>query len=630
MRRIIWGIFGSIVLATVAQAKWATFAEAPLKVSYERNIRVNKDGTMQELRKIQYEILKEPGRDFAANYTLQYNGANEKIKILAAKTIYQGKEYPLAKNLLEDKPLASAHGGFDQKRQILLAFPKVEIGAKIVLEYSITITEVPVPGFYATIFDFGHEEFVAKARIKLYSQLPLHIQVNDPEKVLRITKDKSDKFHKLDIVLTRSLYKAFINEAVDNVVNYKYLTWVSVSSLTNWQELARKLAHQYSKVFTQSLPKDFVKIAEKATRKKGAIAQINTVTALLNDKIQYMGDWRTVRGAIIPRDLAKISATQLGDCKDFAAATAAILAKLDYKAQLILVRRGVGNFYPQSLPNIAAFNHALVKVTTQNGQVYWLDPTNFQSMAGGIFPDIAGKMTLVLDQKHPSYERIATINPQHAQIVVQREIEIMDDNKIIESGKITMKNEVAYGLTGVMLRMSAETVKDYIYYQLSHSRLEEKNKKKLQLPDLTSRIVKDIVFNYSFVKENGLFKTNLGQALKLTYESLVKFFDVAQDYVTDVVIAVPMTYKRHTVIKNVKARNIAALNKEITTSWLSVSRSCKLHDQDLQIDDTIVIYKNLIPNAELKTPQFLALKNSLEKDFREVAVVFSSILDLGD
>lgn len=623
MKRIIWGIFCSMVLITATQARWASFADAPLKTSYEIAVKVNKDGTMQELKKIQYEILKEQGRDIVAHYALRYNSASEKIKILTAKTIYQGKEYPLAIDLLEDKPLASAHRGFDQKRQILLAFPKAEIGAKIVLEYSITTTEVPIPGFYATVFDFGHKEYVTKARIKLDSKIPLHILVNDPEKVLRITKN--DNLHKLDIVLTRPLFKGFINELAGNVINYKYLTWVSVSSLTSWQQLAQKLAQQYAKVFTQTLPKDFARIAAKAAQEKGAIAQINMVTSLLNDKIKYLTDLRTVKGRIIPRALAEISATQLGDCKDFSAATAAILSKLGYKVQLVLVRRGVGDFYPQSLPDLHAFNHMIVKVTAPNGQVYWIDPTNFQSMAGGIFPDIAGKMALIVDQKNPGYEKIANINPQHAQATLQYEVEIVSDNKIVESGKMILKNEMAYSLIGAGLLASTETIKDTIYYHLSGSILEGKNKKKLQLPDLSSRIVKDIVIDYSFVRENGLFKTNLGSALQLTYDILFKFFNVTQDYVTDLLVDMPHTYKRHIVIKDVKVDNIAALNKELKTPWLYVSRKCKLHNHDVQIDETIVVYKNLITNAELKTPQFLALKNGLEKDFREVAVVFSGI-----
>ncbi|CAL7962774.1 DUF3857 domain-containing protein [Gammaproteobacteria bacterium] len=621
--KLIWCVL-FIIISASAQAKWAGIENAQIKTSFDQDISVNKDGTIKETLTEQSEILKEPGRDFAANYTLQYNGHSEKIKILEAKTIYKGKEYKLDKNLIEDKPLASAHGGFDQRRQILLAFPKAEIGAKIFLKYNKTITEVPLDKFYANVFTFGYRCFIYKEHIKLHSQIPLHIIVNDPEKVLNITKDKDDNFHNMEITLTKSLYKEAINEPQSNIVNNKYWTWVSVSSLTKWEDLAARFGQLYTKVFTQPLPQDFIKTADLAAQKKDEVEQINTVTSLLNDKVQYMGDWRTIKGSFIPRSLDKISETQLGDCKDFAASTAAILTKLGYKAQVAVVRRGIRDFYPESLPDIGAFNHAFVKVTNKQGRVLWIDPTNFQSMADGIFPDIANKMALILDLKHPSYEKVASIDPQHAKSISTRQIEVINDSKIIESGNVTLKNEVAYNLTGATLQTSEATIKDYIYNFLSHSRLEEKNKKNLQLPDLKSRIVKDISFNYTFEQENRVLKTNLGQALKLTYDSLENFFDISQDSVTDIVVDAPYTSTKQTIIKNINVQNIESLNKEIKTPWLYVARKCSLNsNRDLQIDDTIVVYKNLIANTELKTPEFIKLKDDLEKNFKDVAVVFT-------
>jgi predicted transglutaminase-like cysteine proteinase len=622
--KLIWcAIF--IIISTSAQAKWATYDDAAIKASTNEKTDVDSSGKTKETLEAQFEILKEPGRNIAANFPLVYNGASEKIKILEAKTIYKGKEYKLNKDLIEDKPLASTPGGFDQKRQILLAFPKAEVGAKIVLKYVKTTSEVPLDKFYADVFWFGDLMYMEKARVKLHSQIPLHIRVNDPEKVLRITKDADNNFHNLEIILTKPLYRVAINEPATNIVNNKYLTWVSVSSLTKWEDLALRFAPLYAKVFTQSLPPDFIKIADMAAQKTNEIDQINTVTSLLNDKIQYMGDWRTIKGAFVPRSLDKISKTQLGDCKDFAASTAAILAKLGFKAQVAIVRRGVRAFYPDSLPDIAAFNHAFVKVTNKQGKIYWIDPTNFQSMADGTFPDITNKIALIIDRKQPSYEKVASINSEHAQILSARQIEIVNDNKIIVNGNLTLKNEEAYPLIGAALQTSETNIKDILFNQLSGTTLEEKNKINLQLPDLKSRIVKDISFKYTFEQENGILKTNLGQAMNLIYSTLANFFAVAQDYIADILIYdTPFSASKQTIIKNIKAQNVESLNKEIKTPWLYVSRKCSLNsNRDLQIDDTIVVYKNLIPNEDIKSPEFIKLKDDLEKNFKDVAVVFN-------
>lgn len=623
MKRLIFWIFFWTTLLTVAEAKWANDADAPIKISYEQTIAIDNSGAVQGINEIEIEILKEPGRNLVANYTLKYNGDSEKIAILAAKTMFQGKAYQLDQSLIEDKPLASSHGGFDQTRQILLAFPKAEVGAKIYLKYTFTQKEVPLDKFYAATYFFGYRELVTKSHLKLHSKLPLHLLVNDPKKVLQITKDSDDNFHHLEITLTKPLYQAVINEPLTNVVNNNYLTWISISSLNQWQDLAARFSLHYTTVFKQSLPKEFLEIAKLARQQKNRVEQINTVTSLLNDKIQYLGDWRSIKGRMVPRDLAQISKTQLGDCKDFAAATAAILTKLGYQAQIALVRRGIRNFYPHSLPDLNAFNHALVKVTDKQGKIYWVDPTNFQSMADGIFPDIANKMALILDPQQPGYEKTATINPEHARITAKRQLAIAKDNKIIENGKMTLENEEACELTGATLKTSEETIKEVLLDYLSGSRLENNHRKSLQLPDLNSRIVKEISFKYSFEQENRLLKTNLGQGIKLTYDSLVSFFDLSQDQVADILLDAPFKITRQTIIKNIQVKNIASLNQEIKTPWLAVARKCSFNEHDLQIDDTVIVHTNFIANEELKKPEFTALKNKLEQNFKNVVVVFS-------
>jgi hypothetical protein len=316
MKNLILHLLFWTLASTSIQAKWATLEDAPIKTSYNQEITVNKDGGSKSLVELQFEILKEPGRDIAANYTLKYNEASDKVKILEAKTTYKGKEYNLDKSLIQDKPLASSHGGFDQIRQILLAFPKAEIGANIFLKYELTTTEVPLADFYSNLFYFGNGKYITQNHIKLKSQLPLHVMVNDPEKVLKITKDANDNFHELDITLTKPLYQGFINESSQSILNPKHLTWVSVSSLDKWEDLSARWGQQYTKVYTQTLPKVFEQIADIAAQKKDEVEQINTVTSLLNDRIQYMGDWRTIKGGYIPRSLDKIIETQAAKTRE--------------------------------------------------------------------------------------------------------------------------------------------------------------------------------------------------------------------------------------------------------------------------------------------------------------------------
>ncbi len=626
MKRLILMVFLWLIFLIPVYAKWSLIADAPTRSSYNKEITVNRDGTATAVEEISKVILTEIGRSQDANMVLYYNADSEKIELLGAKTVYKGKEYQLDKNLVEDKPLASSPDGFDQYRQLLLAFPRAEIGAKVYAKYKSLIKKPLLDNFYADVFQFGNGELVANARIKINSKLPLYVLVNDPEHCLRITKSKTKEIYSLEIVLTKEVYKAVNNEPGAVIINHKHIPWVAVSSVAQWEDFAAKYGQLIAKVYTQKLPPDFVKILNAAKKKSNEVDQINTVTSLLNDKIRFMGDWRTVSGRYVPRDLDKISKTQLGDCKDFAAATAAVLTKLGFKAQVAVTMRGLTQTSWEILPSFYAFNHAIVKVTTQAGKIYWVDPTNFESMADGIFPDIAGKRALVFDTQTPSYEKIPEIDYRRAVTGLKRQLKILNDNKVVESGSLILQNECTPGLVGSALKVSNEAIKSAIFYALAGgTSIDEKDKKEMRLSKLDSRIVKDITVAYRFERENEVLQTNAGSALKLTYAGVIpNIYNISQDNVADVLIdGFPSTMTRQTIIKNVTVRNVAALNKELETPWIKIKRACRFNaDNDLQIDDTVVLYKNLISSQDFKKPEFVALKKWLKGNFNDVIIVF--------
>lgn len=626
MLRVICVLY-LIVTANISHAKWAGFEEASIKIDINnQNIIVKKDGTFETIIEESFEILKESGRDKAAHYTLYYDGDSQKIEVLEAKTIYQGKEYPIDPKFIEDKPLASSSDGFDQHHQMLLAFPKIEIGSKIYLKYKKTVNKPPLANYFSWFFEFGSKEWLASTNINLKSEMPLHVLINDPNNSLIIKKDKEDDFHNLEINLNKEIYKNTINEPENGIDNYKLLTWVSISSVNTWEELGKNLAKQnFAKIYKQELPEEFNKILESAAKTKNEIDQINIITSMLSEKIQFLSDATTVEGRLAPRNLAKISKSQLGDCKDMSAATIAILTKLGYKAQFALVLRGSKLFAPDALSDLRFFNHVIVKATNKSGKIYWIDPTNFQSMAGGIFPDISNKPVLVLDLENPIYERTPSINPNRSSISHNRELEIISGNKISEKGNLLLQNEEALIITGAELLTSKNNIENTILYALSGTILDKNSKKQVKLPELKSRIVKDIYITYSYEHDSKLFKTNLGKALKLSYNRLGidKFIHSSQDTVSDLFIGEPNSFKRTTIIKNIDVQNAESLNKEIDTKWLSLSRKLLFKNRTLTIDDTTIVKKEIIPNEELKTPEFINLKRDLEQHFNDVSVVFN-------
>lgn len=610
-------------VTSASEARWSKYEDASVEVKFSNvNINVNRDGTYEMEVELQAKILKESGRDRFSLYSLIYNNDSADFTVLEAKTTYNGEEYIVTEDMMEDKPLASPSKGFDQLRQVTISFPKVEIGTEVYLRYKQVNKKVPVDNFYGLSFSYYGDYFQAE-NTKINSALPLEIKVNDPRKVLEISEEKKKGIHFINIALKKAVYENTINEPHNGILNIKHNTWVSLSSLSKWDDLAKKLASGYHSVINQPLPVTFKAIAESAVNKNTDEEKINAVTSLLNEKVQYMGDWRTVSGKYFPRDLEKIADSQVGDCKDFSASTAAILQELGYKVQPILVMRGtISTSNPEALPNMGNFNHVMLRVANKSGEIYWIDPTNTVSMAQGIFPDIADRNALVLDSEEASYIKIPAVQAENSKVISYSELTI-EDNVVNEYGQLTLQGEAALGLTGVGLYYSNEQLRDSVFRIISGVYLDEEEKKFLELPDLTLRNVEDLTIKYEFQQKNKAFKTNLGPGLNLGDNWLNDVVNTASDQVSDLFIGVPKTKESHMIIKDIKIKNCESLNFKIDSPWLYVNRLCKYQNDGTEFSNIIAIRKSFITNEELKTAEYKNLKNELENNFSRASIIIS-------
>lgn len=610
-------------IAPIAEARWSKYEDASVEVKFSNvNINVNRDGTYETEVALQAKILKESGRDRFSLYSLVYNDDSTDFTILEAKAIYNGEEYIVTEDMIEDKPLASPSKGFDQLRQVTISFPKIEIGTEIYLRYKQINKKVPVDNFYGSSFSY-YGDYLQVENTKINSELPLKIKVNDPRNVLKIAEEKKDDIHSISIALKKAIYENTINEPHNGILNIKHNTWVSLSSLSKWEDLAKKLAPGYHSVINQPLPATFKAIAESAISESADEDKINAVTSLLNEKVQYMGDWRTVSGKYFPRDLEKIADSQVGDCKDFSASTAAILQELGYKVQPVLVMRGTTNTSnSKALPNMGNFNHVMLRVTNKDGKIYWIDPTNTVSMAQGIFPDIADRNALVLNSEEADYIKIPAVQAENSKVISHSELTI-EDNVVNEYGRLTVQGEAALGLTGVGLYYSNEQLRDSVFHMISGVYLDEEEKKFLELPDLTLRNVEDLTIKYEFQQKNKIFKTNLGPALNLGDNWLNDVVNTASDQVSDLFIGVPKTKESHMIIKDIKIKNCENLNFEIDSPWLYVNRFCKYKNDGTEFSNLITIKKSFITNEELKTAEYKNLKSELENNFSRASIIIS-------
>lgn len=614
-----------ILLSFPTQARWAKYEDAPAEIEFSTSdITVDKEGKSEEIVEKQIKILNETGRNIFGVERIHFNENIEKIEIIEAKTIVDGKEFIVPKEMIETKPLASEISAFDQLFQILISYPHVGVGTKLYLKYRVKTLKQPLPNYFAIRFSYGQGAYWKKASLKLKSELPFHMLVNDPKGNLSVKQCKEGKYYKLDINSKKPAYDDLMNEPSTNQVPNNQKTWVNLSTFDRFEDFSKAYAKDFGDVLSQALPPLQESIRQAAASISNPIDQINKVTSLLSEKIRYMGDWRTIEGRYAPRSLKTVAESGVGDCKDYSASTVAILNSLGYKAQVVAVMRGMSYLPPEkSLPSFSMFNHAIVKVTTKDGKVFWIDPTNFSSMADGIFPDISERPALVLDTKEPSYEKIPSINYQHSKMDIKATMEIIENDILKTEGELKLIGESAQEFTGAALSHSLQVIEEATILNLCGE--TSPRKKKVTLPPLNSRIVKDLIISYFYEQENHLLLTNMGSGILLNFAWANSFIDTSITQEGTTFVGFPVTLSRTIAFKNVDAEQAKALAYELKTPWVEAKRECRVSDRGVEMIENVTILKSFITAEEVKSKQFQELRQSIKKYCSKLALIISHL-----
>ena len=599
-------IFGLLVCSVpyASYAKFCTLEDASIKYDfYSRDVIINKDGSHEDTVEFQIELLKDQAKALAAKYTIGYNSESSSIELIEAKSIFKEKDYKVTENMIENKSVANNVPGFDDIKQISISFPMAQIGTKIYLKYKIRTNKVPIDKEFFSDYYFGLDGYWQEASLTLSSAIPLQMKIKDPYSKLSVKKDdiqgKDNYFYNAQVKLKHPLINEIINEIASSSLNPKKFTSISVSSLSTWQKLGIDLSTKYDEILDQPLPPLFTEIINLAYKEKDPIDQINQITTSLNENLQYFGDWRSLNGKFIPQTLDTIAKKQSGDCKDFATITTKILNTLGYKANVALVLRGSGYQSEENiLPTLLAFNHAMVKAIDVKGKTYWIDPTNDISMAGELFPDIAGKQALVLDKDKSAYETIPEIAEDRAKTLVITIVE--QDNTAFTT--IKFFGQEAMYLTGIALYRSKDNIEDFIYSQFALHDIAYGNRINSDIPDLKNRIIKPLTISINYIDPRMFAKTNLGPAYLLdtnfAFLQILQNTDIKKD-VNDLYLGFPRTLERKTIFKNIKIQNPQNLNLQLKNPYITLSRKCYIEG-----DDTVVMEEAQVHSLSVKTLNF--------------------------
>ena len=619
-----------VFASVTASARWADKSSASLRYDLWRSVlKVNKDGSYSNDMEFKVKILKDSAVDSFINFLLTYNEQSQKLTILSAKTITNGKTFLVESKFIEDKPLASAPSGFDQIRQVLISFPKVEVGSEVYMRYRYEYKTAPYEGFfsYSQIFS---EAWFAKAEVRIESALPLYYKLNDPQKFFKISyKARSGKTYKLQLKLKRSLFKKIVDER-SVFLDKNLFPFIEIGTSSKWSNMVKALAPKYESRISEPLPKLYQKIVRAGKKfKTGSEEQVNFIMSSLIDKIRYMRDWRSINGGHVPRSLSEIVKTGFGDCKDMSISLSAILRQLGFKAQTALVYRGVAfhssNDY--TFPNKSAFNHAIVRAQIKD-KIFWLDPTNFSVYSRGVFADIADRRALVLEQPASKMMRTPKLSRSGSELKLIQNFSLTPESFLKVNGVIYFKGRQAVPYTGALLNKSKKRL-DYGFINFTGIDLSTLKEWKVGNYDLKSRIVKDFSVNVSYLAHaNNSFsgyKSQLGSIFFLPYPYAAQLFSIRTiNRVSDLFLGQPRKIVFISKLKNIEPVGNLDFKCQAQSKWFDAFRNVESL-KPLVIKDSYEFKETTIPIKDIKSPAFLKLQNELKDCFLHFAMIYNPI-----
>ena len=628
-RRLVVAVLAALagmLPPALAEARWAADEDAAEEVEYQNSeITVRADGTSVSVTETRMRVLKESARARQAIGSYEYNSNIQTFEVLEAFTVAGDKTYKVERSKIEDKPLASSALGFDERHQVMVPFPNVEVGASVHTKLRVVTKDVPLPGFWSMGFTYGMPVRERAGRVHIRSAIPLFVESNDPDHALRVTQTPYGKGGSdITIDLTTPVHRMPVDEP-DALIDVTLFPWVVVSSAAEWAQAAPTMSRDYQAVLGTALPARFEAIRAKAAEKTGLSDRLNTITAELASQIRYLGDWRTSAGKFLPRDLATIAATQYGDCKDYAAATAAILRALGVEADVAWIYRGMRyRRLPVRAPLHNDFNHAIVYVRDGDGE-RWIDPTNFASFADGIYPDIAGRQALVLRGRTPEMLQTPDARPTDAEVRVTRVVHFAPDEQLLIDGTLALTGTSAIPYAGAALKRSTRSL-DYglAGYFGSPNELREW---KVEPYDLTSRVVRDLEFHAHLVQRDSPMRTSAGDAFYLGMggQSVAALLTPTEQRVSDLANGTPRRYGQTTELRDVRRVGRRSLDCTVESPWVDFKRTVKDVPRGVRIDDQAVVYMEIIPNADLKSERFAEVQARVRQCLTGSSVVYERL-----
>lgn len=598
-----------LLLSTSAFGRWATRGDLPYVVLNEHSdIKVKKDGTYSLIQTLEYEVLKDAGKQRFSLYEMGFDSSTTKITFLEAKVINQNKETKASFDKIVER-FVSKEKGISSEKVVQLPLPNIQVGSRIYLKFKMDISSTVVAEHFSVQFRLGEFNQADESTMLVESEMPLNVQKSDPFKVLSFNESKKDNKYFYEVKLNEPYLKLAVEEA--SSPSLSIVTFIRFGSDKDWKRISNNMKDRFEKKLSEKLPVEYETLIAELQKYKSLEDKVNHLLAHVTKNYNYLGDWQTLDGSFSPRSLQDISKTKFGDCKDFSVITAAILRKLNLKADIALVTRGTSSIIKgisYDLPSMELFNHAIVRLQDK-GKVYWIDPTNKVSYGLNHREDIGGRPVLALNGL-ATLETIPLNNLEKNSINIKKIVNFNSENSGDVVSEIQMSGVYALAFAGKESDTPKEKLNEAFVKIVSLG--EEEVIPEISNYDLKSGLYKqlNIKVNYTASKLSVEEDGKRFAALPGFDPTMALLLQDTKKWVGDLYIGEQLEMNKEITLNGIYAsRRPKGCN--ISTDWVDYRRKFDFTKSGIKLTEHLHFKKELIEKSKFSTTDFELLQFNL-------------------
>lgn len=335
---------------------------------------VDKQGNYEETITVHMKAHDDNARVKLSAFQIMYNGKYEDTQITAGGVIHEGKEETLNVASIKKTTLPIGHvPGISELNMITIPYSGVSTGDTIWFTKKTKSKLGQISGEYHQTFPFGVGYFEKNTNIRLQSDLPLQMTVNDSGSFLDISEQKTKLPYVYEVKLKRPVLA--IEEAAiaasDIMQLRQRVPRVDFNSAINWSSINKHNNSFYSLSDVELNSPEFKSFVSRIVVKSATQDQVEEILMQLEKSITYSARWYNEDSGFRPRPLNEILKTRAGDCKDYAKLFLAAAKVLNVQSEPVYTRLSTPLNFIEYLsrpmnpekpnPSSSYFNHVVVR-----------------------------------------------------------------------------------------------------------------------------------------------------------------------------------------------------------------------------------------------------------------------------